>query len=367
MNSHQRMLVTKALGFMCKDMAALEFPAYGCIYFDNVNLPQSSLIPISGGKSIGPHCGNRYWSVAPGDPRTYARRPPNQGPWTTHAEYLRALTDAGDSRIPTSTDTRNLEFKGTVDQHLHLHRASEEILLSLAQTEPLQSTCTPTLLHHDMHKRNIFVSEQDPSQITALIDWQSSAVEPSHAYSDEMPDLCQKPEDWDDAELKDPLNDEQRKKVNELSILQRTWEVIVRAYMPEIYRARAMDQDFLRVAQYASSAWRHGAVPVREDLIQLSRRWSGELGLSGPCPYQPTTEEIEMQKRLWPQFRDNLDLRKMLYKGLRTDEAGWVPIDRWEDTRIAHKTLFDEWYHHVVESGEFTEEQARMAWPYDIP
>jgi Ser/Thr protein kinase RdoA (MazF antagonist) len=46
------------------------------------------------------------------------------------------------------------------------------------------------LLHADLHERNIFVSDDDPSIITGLIDCQSSSIEPDFMYADEMPDFA---------------------------------------------------------------------------------------------------------------------------------------------------------------------------------
>jgi aminoglycoside phosphotransferase (APT) family kinase protein len=47
-----------------------------------------------------------------------------------------------------------------------------------------------TLLHADLHERNIFVSDDDPTIITGLIDCQSSSIEPDFVYADEMPDFA---------------------------------------------------------------------------------------------------------------------------------------------------------------------------------
>jgi len=41
-----------------------------------------------------------------------------------------------------------------------------------------QNTAASTLLHADLHERNIFVSDDDPTIITGLIDCQSSNIEP---------------------------------------------------------------------------------------------------------------------------------------------------------------------------------------------
>jgi hypothetical protein len=84
MNSEQRMRVVQSLGLMCKQMASLQFPAYGSLYFSGRGVPNSDEFPVSDEYSIGPHCGNRYWQTTPGDNRWYDRRPPNRGPCKLH-------------------------------------------------------------------------------------------------------------------------------------------------------------------------------------------------------------------------------------------------------------------------------------------
>ena len=222
------------------------------------------------------------------------------------------------------------------------------------------------LLHRDMHKRNIFVSNDDPAKITCLIDWVFSSIQPLHSYSDETPDLCNFPDTWDETELEDPPSKAQQKTMDDVSICRRTWEVLVRGYMPELHKVRTMDKDLLRLFRYAPSAWRHAAVPFREELIQLSARWSSQLLLRGSCPYQPTLDELARQKTLWKDFETMQNMKSELVRGLGTDEEGWVPIDRWEDTKSAHSLLFREWLETVVKTGELTEDKARKVWHFDV-
>lgn len=52
---------------------------------------------------------------------------------------------------------------------------------------------SPTLLHPDIHKGNIYVSEEDPLCVTAIIDWQSTSIEPIFVYANQTPDIAQDP------------------------------------------------------------------------------------------------------------------------------------------------------------------------------
>lgn len=60
MTSEQHMLCTKALALAMKEMASLDFPAYGSLYFDDIPLDSALKIPFEKGFCIGPHCGSVF-------------------------------------------------------------------------------------------------------------------------------------------------------------------------------------------------------------------------------------------------------------------------------------------------------------------
>lgn len=60
----------------------------------------------------------------------------------------------------------------------------------MSASAQIQGAATPVLLHHDLNKRNIFVSEDDPAIVTSIIDWQSTSIEPAFWYADEAPDFA---------------------------------------------------------------------------------------------------------------------------------------------------------------------------------
>lgn len=73
--------------------------------------------------------------------------------------------------------------------HPRLLRACREVLQKLAEDVRVAEAATATLFHHDLHMRNMFVSNSDPSIITYLIDWQSSSIDPAFEYADWLPDF----------------------------------------------------------------------------------------------------------------------------------------------------------------------------------
>lgn len=50
--------------------------------------------------------------------------------------------------------------------------------------------------------------------------------------------------------------------------------------VPALAAARAADSTLLRPLRYCGTSWRDSATAVRQELIELSQRWT-ELGLPG--------------------------------------------------------------------------------------
>lgn len=73
-------------------------------------------------------------------------------------------------------------------------RITAVILNELIQSPLIHNIAAPTLFHADLHKRNIFVSEEDPTKIISLIDWQSTSIEPTFVYANETPDIAARPD-----------------------------------------------------------------------------------------------------------------------------------------------------------------------------
>jgi len=76
---------------------------------------------------------------------------------------------------------------------MSLLQSAQEIIQDLILQPQVKDAATPTLLHADLHAMNIYVSNDDPTLITCLIDWQSSSIEPAFIYANEVPDFATSP------------------------------------------------------------------------------------------------------------------------------------------------------------------------------
>ncbi len=229
------------------------------------------------------------------------------------------------------------------------------------------------LLHPDLNKRNIYVSESDPTKITALIDWQCTSIEPTLVYANEMPDLITHPGSvslfpWDSTDSTiEEKNPEQVKARQDVEICRQTFEVTMRGWVPKFHEARVTDETLLRVTRYCGTSWRDSAAALRQELIELSQRWN-DLGLPGKCPYQPTADVLENHKLQYMDFEMLQNLKLFLIRATDSNSDGWIPADSWETAKEAHRAAFDAWIQTAVENSDsdMNEEKARTLWPFDI-
>ncbi|OQD81485.1 hypothetical protein PENANT_c027G06816 [Penicillium antarcticum] len=150
-------------------------------------------------------------------------------------------------------------------------------------------------------KRSIYVSAEEPTVITGLIDWQSTSIEPAFIYANETPDFAALPR----VPEEDPLENEQNetevsgqkeRELKDASVCYQTYDVVMTALVHKLRPARLLDPTLFRLFHYCHTTWRDSAVAVRQELIELSARWA-ELGLEGLCPYSPTEAELKQHAR----------------------------------------------------------------------
>jgi len=150
------------------------------------------------------------------------------------------------------------------------------------------------------------VSDDDPTIVTGLIDWQSISVKPAFVYANETPDFAAHPDHV-------PLADDGRenlagaretggeKKYKDVLFCSQTFNVYIKGFVPKLRAARALDDTLLRPFRYCYCPWKDSAAAVRQSLIEVSKNWK-ELGLPGSCLYLPTKEELAEHKKQYKDF-----------------------------------------------------------------
>jgi hypothetical protein len=264
-------------------------------------------------------------------------------------------------------------YWGTIEEHRELLTSSEAVLAELIKSPLLRGISKPTLLHTDLHMRNIFVSDTEPTNITALIDWQATSVEPAFMHANDTPDFARRPfEDTDSdsnstADHSVPSQETrhaQAKAKKDILLCSDAFEVCMKGFAPVIGTARSTDELFLRPFRHCNTSWRDSAPAVRQELIELSRQWEG-LSLVGECPYAPTEEELHRHERQYGDFEIAQSLKMGLVQSLYTDSDGWVSASDWDIVKPAHDALFRDWLETAKEDESLSEAKARDLWPFD--
>jgi hypothetical protein len=236
------------------------------------------------------------------------------------------------------------------------------VIHRLSEDSRIRDTAAPTLYHADLHKRNIFISDEDPTIVTNLIDWQSTSIAPAFEYADEIRDL---------ESLSTVILAEDRPKDISADICSQAFEARLQSLVPRLSAARALDDNLVRPFRYCHRTWKDGAVAFKQELIEISSRWK-ELSLKNACPYPlPTPDELVAHQREYDDFVAARTLKERLVSLLGTTPDGWVPTHLWEVTRLSHMKAFKELIHAVrdaksTDDRSMSEEELRKIWPFDI-
>jgi hypothetical protein len=242
-------------------------------------------------------------------------------------------------------------YHGSPEAHVALLKTVQSILNQMALDPQIQKYSKPLLFHPDLHKRNIFVSEDDPTVITSIIDWQGASVEPAFLYCHEIPDFA-----------------------SELEILKQAFDLTSQYYTPQLAGPRLVDESLFRPFLYSYRTWRDGAVALRQELIETARLWH-DLGLAGPCPYpSPSSEELAKHMKEYRLFEAAQELRVDMYSVINTGDSGWVPTDQWEAAQVANKDLYHGALEAVLTNPDVDDDEPvqdektlRSIWPFVLP
>ncbi|KAJ5629938.1 hypothetical protein N7528_003595 [Penicillium herquei] len=278
--------------------------------------------------------------------------------------YSDGLVDAGFAKIPKSNNElgNRPSYHGSVLNHIDLLKCGRELLSSISTDERVQKAAAPTLFHPDLHKRNIFVSDDDPSIITGFIDWQSSSIEPAFWYADEVPDFATCASYSSDNE--EVAND----------LCREAFEVCVQFLTPKLAFPRSMKEGIFRPFRYCYRTWNDGIVALRQELIETSQDWE-ELGFATSCPFiLPAAEDISIHHKQYKLFEAAQNLKRDLSRLLDCASDGWVPADNLEAAQLENKAMFNGMLQAVLASEDSDDEEPvkdesslRMIWPFDIP
>jgi Phosphotransferase enzyme family len=261
------------------------------------------------------------------------------------------------------------------------HSASQHIALlkkwlSLAPAVlPLHEHRVPTLSHPDLHAANIFVNDDNPISVTAIIDWQGAAIRP--LFETIMPDFVNVdtknlkyaklpggdlqdpvlPDNFDELDVgqKSKVHAEIRQVVSNHRFLE-----LVRQLRPGLYAALQLHQmeDLRRAIYYSSHSWSDGLPLLERCLLSLTARYGNYIPASTNYPVSPVLFSEDDVRRHEKEFKDiihpeewlDVHIRAlMMTKGIVLHRDGSVDSEDFEEARkkadesfVAISTAMDE-------------------------
>ena len=193
----------------------------------------------------------------------------------------------------------------------------------MSEDSRILNGAVPTLLHPDLHKRNIFVSEDDCTVITAIIDLQSASVEPAFWHADHIPDFATGTPDSSD---RSDHNGE---------LCAEAFDARVRFLISRVVVSRLLDESLFAHSILLSNL-KEGAVAFRHTLVETSQHWT-KLGLPDSCPFTtPAPKELVVHQQQYQRFVAAQELKCGLSGLHDVASDGWLPLKAWEMASLAH-------------------------------
>ncbi|KAI4267332.1 MAG: hypothetical protein L6R35_006859, partial [Caloplaca aegaea] len=376
MKEYDRIQLVVNLVKIEKQLSAIKFPAYGCLYFRHSIAKESERILLDASLDptasfcIGPECGPAWTDGSSPDdiePGLAA------GPWHDLVQLVigKAQRSNARSRLPIANNT--IPFvHGSAAQHTSALEAAIKLAPSLVKHDHFQKLSDSVLWHTDLHLGNIYVSAEDPTQITCVIDWQHTLVspvftqarwpvflQPPGGYSTGM-EIPKLPEDFEELDPDD----------KELARVQKLEAVSSKAYeLQNSFNNRLVycaiwqfDARLREVFRRVGDTWDEGIVRLREALIAIHQQWE-VMGFLTQCPITVTAEEVAAHAQQFDKCSQWVEVQDLAKKLLCTDGYGWIMpgVDfAWKQDQ--NKRLLELAIRHF--EAQLSEDEMRAIWPF---
>ncbi|KAF1962211.1 hypothetical protein CC80DRAFT_435048 [Byssothecium circinans] len=335
MSEHDKFLFVKQITKLEGEMAAIRFPASGNLYLcedmtgDDAYVSLSPETDPSGQFCIGPSCERGGYTE--GDMSAHSRF--SRGPWQNLSSYGIAIVERETLRIEKAPRIAACgPPRGSLDEQLAALRMAREVMSRLDSGTLIDKVSQPVLWHADLHRGNIYVSNEDPRKIVSLIDWQSITVAPIFLQA-RFPEFLSVDEDFVlDSEMPtlpphyDQMNADD-KEIADFKLLQaklaKAYEVTSAVYNNRAYKALFLPQFLRELFVRSGEVSEEGEVPLRACLIEVYLAWN-DIGFTGSFPFSFTDEDIQKHEDQFQEYRNFHRVQEIARKFLDTDSEGWI-------------------------------------------
>ncbi|KAI9685112.1 MAG: hypothetical protein M1820_010834 [Bogoriella megaspora] len=365
----KRLALIKRLVELESELMALQFPAYGSLYHrraipdDDTMTNFSESVDQSSCYRLGRSCDPTWLSTS---------QATTSGPWPSLTEFGTALAKREIHRIllePRSLDA--IPQPGTPAESIALLETTVKLMQIIGSHHNLVRHAKPTLSHTDLHMGNIFVSKNDPSEISAIIDWQCTQIAPLFLQA-RWPRFLSPPKNYPVGVVRPKLPEnyeDLNKYEKELAEHEFKQATAAKAYELRCgldnkgaYWAMEIPIVYRELFNCCANTREEGPVPLRSCLIEIHNSWQ-DLGLPGSCPYEFREEDIQNNEREFQKYDEWDNVQKFARKYLATDAEGWIsPEVDFPRMQEQNRVLFDFFAQETA--GQFTREHVLKLWPF---
>lgn len=395
LSASDRLKLIKSLTQLEHQLATIQFPAYGHLYFRQ-SIPESSkrvlLDPSlnpTGHFCVLPACDPAWTngttladldSTLDMGPCEYFQTPCCflisemlilKGPNLHQFGLALAKRSTTRTRLPVCRNMASI-MQGTAEDHITLREMAIKLLPKLAGLFSMKQSARPTLWHTDLHMGNIFVSEQDPSQIVSIIDWQHTSISPLFLQA-RWPVFLSPPDDYSLGLINPKLSsdfetfDSQGKQValfeKQRADASKAYEIATYLNNRDTYVALwKFDEPVREYFKRVGHTWDDGMAPLEMCLLKICETW-GQLGFLETCPLNLPTRDMEVYNQRSIKYKQWGGIQDFAKKYLDTDDDGWIaPQIDYDEKRLQNKALLQLLIERV-QFGEVAEEMSRT-WPF---
>lgn len=230
----------------------------------------------------------------------------------------------------------------------------------------------PVLWHTDLHMGNIYVSEEDPTNIVSLIDWQSIVISPlllqvrfpeflpvkeDYTLGNTIPKL---PETYDMMDADDKRYAEYELKQAKLA---KAYELSNASENNQAYKALHIQSFLPELFIRCGEASEESVIPLRACLIEIAQAWN-DLGFMDQCPIIFSEHDLQKHEQQFEEYRKYHTVHELAREILDTDVEGWIaPQVDFGLKKQQNEELLREVMRRSNEYGKSPEEIRRI-WPY---
>ncbi|RMZ77651.1 hypothetical protein DV738_g4225, partial [Chaetothyriales sp. CBS 135597] len=378
MSELQKFTVLKHLTELEGELTKLRFPVYGSLYLRESMSPTDKYENLSQDLDpaqlfcIGPSC-TREWHHQ-GDANIQSRL--DRGPWKSLPSYGGAIVEREIARIEQGPKTSSHgPLVETSDEKITALRHAAEVISRLDAGTTLNKVDEPIIWHHDIHMGNLYVSDDDPSKIVSVIDWQHVVVAPLFLQARfpvylTIPDSFKLKQKFPEPpENYDQLNAEDKESADEELLnakLAKGYEVACWGNNRRAYKALFIPDFLSGVFTRSSEALENGVTPLIECLIEISNQWT-DIGFADKtCPYKYDDRARAEHAIRYAQYERYNEIQQLARNLLQTDSEGWIaPQVDFADREQANKRFLE---HAMSVSSNYgmTPEEMRQTWPFPV-